>query len=92
MNSRPFSAHALTALTTAVTHLAMSEGSLAIRLSEAERYLDPVRPADLDAELWGELVKARGNISRGRSTAQLRWAAEALVRILVRYSSYGLPS
>jgi len=89
MISRSFSPHALTALTQAVTQLAISEGSHVSRLSEAVRYLVSIRPADLDAQLWSELVRARGNISRGGSTGQLRWAAAALIRIPVRYSSYG---
>ena len=87
VNNRPFSPHALTALVEAVTHLAASEGTLAVRLSEVVQYLDCIRPADLDADLWAEVVKTRGNIRRGGSTIHLQRAAETLVDILVRYTN-----
>ena len=88
VNNRPFSPLTLAALVQAVTHLAAAEGTLARRLGEAVRYLDCVRPADLDADLWAEVVKTRGNIRRGGSTIHLQRAAESLVDILVRYTNH----
>ena len=83
----PFSPRALSALVEASTHLAGLEGTLAYRFTESVTYLEAIRPDDLDAELWIELIKVRGNITRGGSRAQLQWAAETLVKILVRYAA-----
>jgi len=85
--SSPFSPLAASALTQAVKHLASSEVPLAHRLSDAAAILGRIRPADLDADLWADLVKARGNIARSGSRGQLQATAETLVEILVRYVS-----
>jgi hypothetical protein len=87
MSNRPFSADALAALVEAVTHLARSEGTLANRLTQAERYLVRIRPADMDSEQWGRLVQLRGTIHRGRGTVALQRASKNLVDLLVCYTS-----
>jgi len=85
--SSPFSPLAASALTQAVKYLAGSEGLLEERLRDAAAILGIIRPADLDAELWADLVKARGSIARSCSQGQLQRTAETLVEILVRYMS-----
>lgn len=76
LNNPPFSPHALIALTQAVTHLARSDGVLTERLRIADQWLTRVRPADMEAELWADLVKVRGIIARGGNTSQRRQAAD----------------
>jgi hypothetical protein len=86
MNNTPFSPHALSALVQAITHLARSDGTLTERLQIADQWLTRVRPADVDAELRGDLVRVRGTIARGGNTTQRQQAADTLVDLLVRYS------
>ena len=82
-----FSPNVLIALTQAVAQLVCSGGALANRLSQACRYLELVRPADLDAALWSDLVAVRGIVKRGAGNQQLRRAAGKLVDLLGRYAS-----
>src|SRR5258708_27476529 len=80
-----FSPKTLVALTEAVARLATSSGTLRDRLINSERGLARVRPIDLDASQWGDLVRVRSAIRRGGSAAALRRAGEHLTDILVRH-------
>jgi hypothetical protein len=82
-----FSPSALLALTEAVAQLAGSQGTLEDRLRGAELGLMRVRPIDLDADSWRDLVAIRRVSAHGGTAAKLKWAAEELVALLVCYGT-----